>query len=161
MKLYIKQQVFSWTDRFFIKDEYENDRFYAEGEFFSWGKKLHIYDLTGNEVAFIKQKVLSWMPCYTIEIGGQAVCEVKQEFTFFKQEFSFNGLPWKIEGDFWAHEYTLHDGYKSIMQMSKHWFTWGDSYELTIHEPQNELIGLCAALAIDCAVAESENLATS
>ena len=84
MKLYIKQQVFSWADRFYIKDENGSDRFYAEGEIFSWGKKLHIYDLTGNEVAFIGQKLMSFMPRYSIEINGQVICEVNQKFTFFK-----------------------------------------------------------------------------
>ena len=52
MKLYMKQKVFSWRDRFYIKDEYEEDRYYVEGELFSWGKKLHVYDMTGAEVAF-------------------------------------------------------------------------------------------------------------
>ncbi len=157
MKLYIKQQVFSWADRFFIKDENGSDRFYAEGEIFSWGKKLHIYDLTGNEVAFIGQKLMSFMPRYSIEINGQVICEVNQKFTFFKQEFAFEGVPWRVEGDFWAHEYILHDGYNTIMELSKHWFTWGDSYELSIYQPQNELLCLCIALSIDCAIAQSES----
>ena len=65
MKLYIKQKVFSWRDRFLVKDESGNDRFAAEGEF----------------------------------------------------------------------------------------FTWGDSYELDIADAQNELLCLCVALAVDCAMA--------
>ena len=56
MKLYIKQKVFSWKDKFFVKDEFGNDRYYVEGELFSLGKKLHIYDMNGNELAFIHQK---------------------------------------------------------------------------------------------------------
>ena len=52
MKLYIKEKVFSWTDRFTVRDEQGNDKYYVEGEFFSWGKKLHVYDLHDREVAF-------------------------------------------------------------------------------------------------------------
>ena len=37
MKLYIKQKVFSWVDRFTVFDETGADKFYVEGEFFSWG----------------------------------------------------------------------------------------------------------------------------
>lgn len=44
MRLYIKQRAFSWTDKFSIKDEYGEDRYYVEGEFLSFGKKLHVYD---------------------------------------------------------------------------------------------------------------------
>ena len=56
MKLYIRQKVFSWNDKFFVMDEYGRDRYRVEGEFFSFGKKLHIYDMADNEVAFIQQK---------------------------------------------------------------------------------------------------------
>jgi len=46
MKLYLKQKVFSWRDRFFAKDESGNDRYAVEGEIISWGKKLRVYDMT-------------------------------------------------------------------------------------------------------------------
>ena len=35
MTLYMKQQVFSWSDKFTIKDELGNDRYSVEGELFS------------------------------------------------------------------------------------------------------------------------------
>ena len=154
MRLYIKQKVFSWRDRFLVKDEVGNDRYTAEGEFFTWGKKLHIYYASGEEVAFIRQKVLSFMPRFFIEIGGQVVCEIVKEFTFFRQSYRLAGVPWHLSGDIWAHEYSLddHSG-MHIMRMSKKWFTWGDSYELDILDPQNELLSLCVALAVDCAMA--------
>ena len=56
MKLYMKEKVFSWGDRFTVKDEEGADKYIVEGEVFSWGKKLHVYDISGNEAAFIKQE---------------------------------------------------------------------------------------------------------
>ena len=53
MKLYIKEKVFSWGDKFTVKDAYGEDKYIVEGEVFSWGKKLHVYDRSGREVAFI------------------------------------------------------------------------------------------------------------
>ena len=50
MKLYIKQQIFSWNDRFSVYDAYENELFTVEGELFSFGKQLAILDRNGNEV---------------------------------------------------------------------------------------------------------------
>ena len=44
MKLYIKQKVFSWVDRFTVFDETGADKYHGEGEFFSWGKKLYVTD---------------------------------------------------------------------------------------------------------------------
>ena len=61
MKLYIKQHIFTWGDRFSIFDENGNERYYVEGEIFTWGKKLHLYDHQGREQAFIQQEVLTFL----------------------------------------------------------------------------------------------------
>ena len=157
MKLYLKQRVFTWRDRFIVKDENENDRYAIEGEMFTWGKKLHVWDIQGREVAFIRQKVFSWMPRYVLEIDGRVVCEIVREFTILKQSYRLEGLAWRLEGDFFAHEYSMHDNNQSIMRMSKKWFTWGDSYELDIANPNDELLCLCVALAVDCAMASGNS----
>ena len=162
MKLYMKQRVFSWVDKFNIVDEYGATRYYAEGELFSWGKKLHIYSNTGREVAFIRQKLMSWLPRYFVEINGVTVATVVKELTLFRQSYRVDGLPWRMEGNFWAHDYVMYDNVMydnnlEIMRMRKAWFTWGDSYELEIADPDNALLCLCVALAVDCAVAQSQN----
>ncbi len=156
MRLYIKQKVFSWNDRFNIFDESGTPFYSAEGEFFSWGKKLHVYGPDGAEAAFIRQKVMSLFPRFFIEINGQTVCEVVKEFTLFRPSYRLEGLSWRMGGDFFDHEYSLTSKEGEIMRLSKKWFTWGDTYELDIHEPQNELICLCVALAVDCALAIEE-----
>ena len=156
MRLYIKQKVFSWRDRFAVKDEGGADRWFAEGEFFSWGRKLHVYDASGCEAAFIRRKMLTFLPRYSIEIGG-AVYMMKKEFTFLRQQFSIEGMPWQMSGDFWAHEYELDDGAGPVMRMSKQWFTWGDSYELDIGDDANSLLCLCVTLAVDCMMADENN----
>ena len=156
MKLYMKQKVFSWGDKFFIKDEFENDRYYVEGEVFSLGKKLHVYDSANREVAFIRQKVFSLMPRYYIEIDGRTI-EIVKEFTFLKPSFNFVGLPWRLEGDFFAHEYTLYDADGVVMNLSKHWFTWGDSYELEIFDERDALMCLCIALSVDAVLAQQSS----
>ena len=153
MKLYLKQKVFSWRDRFFVKDENGGDRYAVEGEILSWGKKLHVYDMNGAEVAFIRQKVMSWLPRFFVEINGRVVCTIVKELTFLKQRYRVEGLPWHMDGDFWAHEYSLVENNRQIMRLSKKWFSWGDSYELDIADPRNELLCLCVGLAVDCALA--------
>jgi len=160
MKLYLKQKLFSWGDRFLAKDENGNDRFSIEGEIFTWGKKLHVYDRNGKKAAFIRQKVFSWRPRYVIEIGGRVVCEIVKEFTLLKPSYRLEGTSWRLSGNFWAHDYSLDDGRRNLMRLSKKWFSWGDSYELNIADPNNELLCLCVALAVDC-VLDSESNANS
>lgn len=161
MKLYMKQKVFSWRDKFIIRDEQERERFYVEGEFLTLAKKLHVYDDSHAEVAFIRQKLWAWMPRYFVEIDGREVCQIVKRLTWLRPKYELEGLGWHVAGDFWAHEYTVLDGEREVMRLSKHWWTWGDSYELDIPEPQDALLCLCIVLAIDAALADAQTSSSS
>ena len=161
MKLYIKEKVFSWGDKFTVKDEYGNDKYIVEGEVFTWGKKLHVYDMAGNEVAFIKQEVWSFLPRYYVFCGDKQVAEIKKEFSFIFPRYSIEGLGWEIDGKFMAHEYEITQNGRSIVSISKEWMTWGDSYELTISNPQDEIVALAVVLTIDCVMAAQSSAAAS
>lgn len=152
MKLYIKQKVFSWKDKFYVKDENGNDRYYIEGELFSLGKKLHIYDMNSNELAFIHQKVLSFLPRFFVFIGGIQVAEIVKEFTFFRNKYRIEGLNWDVDGDFMDHDYEITHMGRPIVSISKEWFTWGDSYMLDIADNVDPINALSVVLAIDCVI---------
>lgn len=152
MKLYIKQKVFSWKDKFYVKDENGNDRYYIEGELFSLGKKLHIYDMNSNELAFIHQKVLSFLPRFYVYIGGIQVAEIVKEFTFFRNKYRIEGLGWDVDGDFMDHDYEITHMGRPIVSISKEWFTWGDSYMLDIADNVDPINALSVVLAIDCVI---------
>ena len=161
MKLYIKEKVFSWGDKFTVKDEYGYGKYVVEGEVFSWGKKLHIYDMTGREVAFIKQEVWSFLPRYYVFCGGQQVAEIKKEFTFLFPKYSIEGLGWEIDGSFLAHEYEITKGGRTIVTISKEWMTWGDSYELNIANPADEILALAVVITIDCVMESGSGASVS
>lgn len=156
MKLYIKEKVFTWGDKFTVKDEMGRDKYVVEGELFSWGKKLHVYDMSGREVAFIKQEIWSFLPQYHVFCGGREVALIKKEFSFLFPKFSIEGLGWEIDGSFWEHEYEITRAGTPIVTISKEWMTWGDSYELNIANPADELVALAVVITID-AVKESQN----
>lgn len=161
MKLYIKQKVFSWGDNFTVKDEYGQDRYYVEGEIFSFGNKLHVYDMSGREVAFIKQELWSWMPRYDVFCGNRQIAEIKKEFTFLFPKYSIEGLGWEINGRFLAHDYEITKSGYPIVTISKEWMTWGDSYELNISNPQDEIVALAVVLTIDCVMDSQSSAAAS
>lgn len=152
MKLYIKQKVFSWGAKFRIYDEYENDKYSVEGEVFTLGKKLHLYALDGNELAYIHQKVWSFLPKYFINRNGNDIAQVIKEFTFFRQQYTVESLGWTVEGDFWAHEYQIHSGCGVIATISKQWFAWGDTYEIDIADGVDEVLALSVVLIIDAVI---------
>ncbi len=150
MKLYIKEKVFIWGDQFTVKDETGADKYMVQGEVFSWGKKLHVYDMNGREAAFIKQEVFSFLPRYYMYCGEKQIAEIKKEFSLFFPRYSIEGLGWEIEGNFTAHDYQILQGSKPIVTIRKEWMTWGDSYELDIANPSDEIVALAVVLTIDC-----------
>ncbi|WP_312942844.1 LURP-one-related family protein [Oscillibacter sp.] len=155
MKLYVKQKVFSWVDRFTVWDEFGNDRYYVAGELFSWGKKLHVSNLSGQEVAFIQQKVFSLLPKFFVFVNGEEIAEIVKEFSFFFPKYRIDGLDWDIDGSFMAHDYTMSQSGRPIVTIHKEWMTWGDCYELDIDKDADEIVALAAVLAIDCVMAAS------
>ncbi len=161
MKLYIKQKVFSWRDRFNVWDEAGRERWYVEGELFSWGKKLHVTDAQGREAAFIQQKVWSFLPRYHVFVGGVQIAEIVKEFTFLRPRYSIAGLGWQIDGSFWEHDYTITQNGQPIVSIHKQWMTWGDCYELEIFDARNEIPTLAVTLAIDCVLASQAAAASS
>lgn len=161
MKLYIKEKVFTWGDQFTVKDERGNDRYVVEGEVFSWGKKLHVYDMTGREVAAIRQEVWSFLPRYYVFCGDRQVAEIKKEFTFFFPKYRIDGLGWEIDGSFMAHEYEITQSGRTIVSIRKEWMTWGDSYELNITNPSDEIVALAVVLTIDCVMEAAATAASS
>ena len=156
MKLYMKEKVFSWGDRFTVKDENGWDKYFVQGEVFSLGKKLHILNICDEEVAFIQQRLLTLMPRFTVFMGGREVAQIRKEFTLFFQRYVIDGLGWEVEGSILAHEYEIRKNGRTIVRISKEWLTWGDSYVLDIADPADELIALAVVLTIDC-VAEAGN----
>ena len=156
MKLYIKEKVFSWNERFSVKDENGWDKYFVEGEFLSLGKKLHLLNVHGEEVAFIQQKLLTLLPRFTVSVAGRQIAEIRKEFTLFFQRYVIDGLGWEVEGSIWEHEYEIRRNGRPIVMISKEWFTWGDSYVLEIADPADEILALAVVLTIDC-VAEAGN----
>jgi uncharacterized protein YxjI len=154
----MKQKVFSWGDKFTIKDEQGNDRYYVQGEVFSMGHKLHVYDTQSMEVAFIHQKVFSFRPRFFIDIlGAPGELELVKKFTFLRQEYYIANSSYILEGNFSAHRYSLTSGGRVLMSVDKEWFTWGDSYVIDIGEGTDILMCICIMLAVDCANADASS----
>lgn len=160
MKLYMKQKVFSFKDKFTIKDVNGEDKYFVEGEFLSLGKKLHIKDAYENEVAFVRQRLLSFLPRFDVEIGGTVVAQIVKKFSLLKPKYAIEGIDWNIEGDFFSHDYVISQGEITIAQIHKKWMAWGDTFEIDIEDENKEVMALAVVLAID-AVMDSAAVAAS
>lgn len=148
MRLLLKQRFFSWFDSYDIYDEYGSTVFSVQGKL-SWGHCLIVYDKYGNEVGMLKEKVLSFLPVFEIYINGVLAGRIKKEFTFFKPKFTLNFNNWTVDGDFFEWDYSVYDGNRQVMTVSKKIWNFTDTYEINVFNDDNALAGLMIALAID------------
>lgn len=149
MRLYIKQKIFSLGERFSVKDEFGNDRYFVEGEWLSIPKAFRIYNAQNQEVLSLESKFFSFLPMYQIIRNGEVAAEIVKEFSFFRPKYRIDGSPFSVEGDVFSHDYTiLRDG-APVASISKEWFTWGDSYMINNYNGEDEEMLLAILIVID------------
>lgn len=156
MKRYLKQKVFSFTERFSIFDEQGNPKYWAEGELFSLVKRLHVTDESGEEVITVEQEWLSFMPRYKVYYKGTHFATIRGLFRL-KPTYEIDGPGWVVEGNFFGLEYTIYHGSTTIATIHKQWMSWGDSYEIEIFDDSDELPVLAVVLGIDAAAARNSS----
>ena len=162
MEMYMKQKVFSWGDKFNIYDAEGGELYAVWGEVFSLGKKLHVEDMYGRELAYIQQKLLTFLPKFFILRDNQQVAEVVKKFTFLRHKYEIKGLEWIAEGNFMSHEFqiTSADGHV-VAEISKKWFSWGDSYEISVSRGEDPINVLAVVLVIDACIEQENDAASS
>ena len=155
MRYVMRQKLFSWGDDFAIKDEDDRDVFFVDGKAFRLGNQLSFQDMEGNELAFIRQKLLAWGPSYEIYGRGQLRAVVKKAvFTFFHCRFTVDVPgPDDLEaaGDFTDHEYTFERGGRAVAWVSKRWFSWTDTYGVEIAAGEDDILILACTVVVDMA----------
>ncbi|SHG61989.1 LURP-one-related/scramblase family protein [Ornithinibacillus halophilus] len=158
-QLFIKQKVFSIGEKFTVKDQDENDAYYVEGSFLKFPKTFSIMDTTGNEIAKITKKILSFLPKFFVEVNGQEVLTIKKEFSFFKARYSIDAAGIEVNGNWWDMNFEVVQHGEVVGSVNKEWFSWGDSYKLEIINEDMEEVMLALVVAIDCVKDDESNAA--
>ena len=153
-QLYIKQKVFSLSEKFTVNDEQERDIYYVTGSFMKVPKTFTITDKDGKEVALITKKIFSFLPKFFVEVNGQEVCTIKKELSFFKSRYSIDTAGIEVRGNWWDMDFQVMQNGKTVGKVSKEWFTWGDSYKVQIIDEQLETLLIALTVAIDCVKAD-------
>lgn len=149
MSKYYINQKFSLRDRFTVQNENFEDMFYAEGEIFTLGKKIRLYTMAGEEMLYIQQKLWTILSKYEFFIGDELICEMKQEFTFFKAKYQIVMPNWNITGDVWAYNYEIRDEQGVVATINKKIFSFMDAYEIEVFEEDYLELILGVVIAID------------
>ena len=153
MRYLMKQKLFCFCDDFAIKNESGQDVFFVDGKALSFGDKLSFQDTKGNELAFIRQKLLAWGPTYEITRDGKLIAVVKKHlFTLFRCKFTVD-VPGpddlEAQGSFMDMEYKFERAGRIVAEVSKRWFAWNDTYGVDIQDDEDDVLILAATVVID------------
>jgi uncharacterized protein YxjI len=153
MRYVLKQKLLSWGDDYHIRDDGGREVYFVDGKAFSLGGQLSFKDLQGNELAFIRQKLLKLSPTYEIHRSGKLAAVVKKElFAFLHHRFTVD-VPGpddlEAKGDFLDHEYVFRRGDRDVATVSKRWFALGDTYGIDIAEGEDDVLILASAVVVD------------
>ncbi len=157
MKLLIKQRVFSWTDTYDVYDEAGNSKYFVRAQLLALGHQIHVYDRFDNEIGMVKQRLFTFLPAFDIEIGGRSFGSIQKQFSFFKPKYELEYNGWRCEGDFMSWNYDVYSGCSAVVHISKQLLHWGDTYVIDILNPQDEIMALMLAIAIDAANCTQNN----
>lgn len=151
MRLLIKQRVFSWSDTYDVYDEQGNVKYYVKGEIFSLVHNIHVYDSQHRELAVIREKILTLLPAFEVEIGGRIVGTIQKKLTLFRPQYELDYNGWRVEGDFLEWNYDVYNAVSPVVHINREWLSWGDTYTIDILNEKDELDGLLLVIAIDAA----------
>ncbi|MDR3262855.1 MAG: LURP-one-related family protein [Clostridiales bacterium] len=149
MYLYLKQKVFSIVEKFNFFDENQNVVYSAKGSFFQIPKSFTLFK--DDEPVFkIERKIFSFMPqfrFFSLPSGADAgyirgKFSLHKNFDIFTPEGDF-----KIEGSLLGYTFKITDTVGNVLtDVSKQYFTWGDTYKIQIDETRISPETACGAI---------------
>ena len=152
----IKEKFWSLGDTYNIVDQHGSEHFIVKGKVLSWSDRLSFQDTTGNQLAYISQKLISFRPRYRIYIDGKFdgkfFAEVTKEYTWSGERYLLD-VPgpdnYTIDGSLFAHEYHFSRNNDRVAIVSKKTWSWTDDYGVEIIDEKDDVLILCVCIAID------------
>ncbi len=151
MKYLIRQKVFSFRDSFTIKNEFNEDCFKVYSKILTIGNKLFLTDMHDRELFYIEQRLLRFLPEYTIYQNGVEVATVKKRFTLMRPSFDITSSfgYFHIDGNFLAYDFTIFKDGTPAAVVSKKWFSLSDTYGVSVSDNENQAFILALVIVLD------------
>ncbi|PZR13594.1 MAG: hypothetical protein DI536_12660 [Archangium gephyra] len=154
MRYTMRQDLFAFGDDYTIKDEHGREVYKVDGKAFTLlREKLSFEDMAGNELAFIREKLISLTDSYEILRDGKQVAVVKKDLiNILRCGFTVD-VPGPddldAQGNLLDHEYTFRRGDRVVATVSKKWFTLRDTYGVDVADGEDPVLILASAVVID------------
>lgn len=154
MRYHLRERAWRLTEDFVVRDDRGNAVFEVRGKFFHIGDDLVVFDRSsGQEVAHIKQRVISLLPHYDIYRGGQHCASVSEQFRLFGERFKVkgdNGMVFHVNGNIWKWNFDVSDERGNRLgYVSRQISIFRDSYAIDVADGVDAPFIIALAIVIE------------
>jgi uncharacterized protein YxjI len=137
MRYHLRERAWSLTEDFLVRDDANQAVFEIRGKFFHIGDDLVMFDRQSRqELAHIKQRLISLLPSYDIYRSGQHWANVHEQIRLFGERFKVkgeNGAVFHVDGDIWHWNFTISDANGNLLgQVGRQFSIFRDSYAVDV-----------------------------
>lgn len=161
VKLYLKQKFFSFADRYKVFDEKQKVLYHCEGKMFSFSHRIDIFETAGTKLLYtLRRRPFAFMATYLLtDPQGNEVAQIRRRFTMFKPKLDITSKfgNFTLDGDVFAHSFSITQDGKIVVDFTKKWVSWGDSYEITVHPEENVGFYVSMVILIDNCLHDNRN----
>jgi uncharacterized protein YxjI len=159
MKYYVKQKIFSLKDQFYIMDQSGKEVYGVKGKMFSLSNKMELLNMNGSQVLSTNKKILAFLAKYFVyDPHGELLAEIKRKFGIRPRfQIIMGNQVYSVEGSLFAHSFGIFDGSNEVASISKKVLSFGDTYEIDIHDDTKTELFLFIVIILDQILHENKN----
>lgn len=149
-KLYIKQKVFKITDHYDIYDSEQNPVYKVDQDFTFIGNTVRVKKYDADIGFVVDRRIFTFLPQYEVNFSDGKWYRIKQKWTFFRKELEIvsDFYQLRLVGNFWDLDFDVFNGNEKVGEINREWLTWGDTFSITVYNPEfeDELVSLFIAI---------------
>lgn len=147
----MRERMLSIGDDFWIEDDSGERVFLVDGKALRMRDTWVLKDAAGNDVAEIKERMLSVRDKMKIDLDGRSATVTKR-IVGIRDHFKVDvdgGEDMKVHGNVVDHEYVIERGGDKVAEISKKWFRVRDTYGVEVEAGTDPALILAVTVAVD------------
>jgi uncharacterized protein YxjI len=153
MRYLVRERLFSISDDFWVTDEDGNRVFLVDGKALRLRETFELKDASGQKLATIHKKFLTFTDSMEIEHDGERAATVHKAVFSPLHHRAIIDIPGRgrleAVGNLIDKDFEIRDGGQAIAWISRSWFRIRDSYGVDVAPGENDALILCIAICLD------------
>jgi uncharacterized protein YxjI len=153
MRYLVRERLFSIGEDFWVTDEQGDRVFLVDGKALRLRETFELKDASGQTLATIHKKFLTFTDAMEIEHDGALAATVRKAVISPLHHRAVIDIPGRgrIEavGNIIGKDFEIRDGGQVIAQVSRSWFRIRDTYGVDVAPGENDALIVCIAICLD------------